>query len=204
MREIIRGRCGSALAHATGMKISRLAFVAALALPVIASADDKKATTISDADTAVLAHAHAVNQAEIMMGKLAQKDGKNADVKAYGQELVKDHTAADKDLTDYAKAQGLKKIPDDKVSPEDKKANDKMMEQLKISKDVKVDKTSWDVRFLDAMVDAHTKEITKLDAAVRMPISPAVKAMLDGVRPVMQKHADDAAALDTKLKGGKA
>ena len=191
--------------------ISRFAFIAALLVPSLALADTAKATDkataakLSDNDTAIIAHEHAVNQTEIDMGKLAQKTG-SADVKAYGVELVADHTAADKDLVAYAKDHGLKKIPADKPDPTETKANDEMMTKLKLIKgNMKAkDGSSFDTMFLDTMVDAHTKEITKLDAAVQTSPEPGLKALLDGVRPVMKKHATEAADLDTKIKGGKA
>jgi putative membrane protein len=50
---------------------------------------------------------HTANQAEIKVGKLAQSKTKNADVKAFADHMVKDHTDADKKLTDLAAKQNI-------------------------------------------------------------------------------------------------
>jgi putative membrane protein len=50
---------------------------------------------------------HKVNQMEIEVGNLAQTHAKSAKVKQFGETLVKDHTKADKDVLDFAKANNI-------------------------------------------------------------------------------------------------
>jgi len=50
----------------------------------------------------MLARLHAVNEREIAAGKLAQQNGQSAEMKAYGEMLVQDHTEAEKKLAALA------------------------------------------------------------------------------------------------------
>jgi putative membrane protein len=50
---------------------------------------------------------HKVNQMEIEVGNLAQTHAKSPKVKQFGETIVKDHTKADKELMDLAKAEGI-------------------------------------------------------------------------------------------------
>ncbi|MGZ5968195.1 MAG: DUF4142 domain-containing protein [Polyangiales bacterium] len=70
---------------------------------------DKTACTMDDATKvrSVIQFLHAANQAEIKLGKLAQTKSQNADVKAYGDRMVKDHTDADKKLDELASKQSI-------------------------------------------------------------------------------------------------
>jgi len=49
-------------------------------------------------DEAVLMRMHRTNQMEIRVGKLAQRNGRSAKVKAFGAKLARDHAAADQKL----------------------------------------------------------------------------------------------------------
>ncbi len=55
----------------------------------------------------VLGHLHEANQKEIQAGEIAQKDGRSKAVKEYGKMLVKDNTAADKEVTDLAQSENV-------------------------------------------------------------------------------------------------
>jgi putative membrane protein len=173
------------------MIATRLAFIAAVLVPTVASADPAAAKAkLSDPDVAVLAHVHAVNQTEIAMGKLAQKNG-GKDVQKYGKELVTDHTAADKDTTKLAKDHGISKIPADAAAdPAEQKA---MIDEMAKLNGLKGD--AFDAEFLTAMSDAHAKELAKVEAAEKTVADQTVVGLLTGIQPVMQKHEDDAKAL---------
>jgi putative membrane protein len=182
------------------MTLANVLVACALALPVAALADDTAKTTtkttdkttqkLTDNEIAVVAHVHHVNQVEIDLGKTAQKQG-TAAVKKYGEMLVKDHTAADKDLVALAKKHGLAKIPEDKpVTEAETKEQKEMMDAvaaLKKQKGADFEKT-----FLTMMVSDHEKEITKVDAALLQCSDDELKTMLAGMKPTLQKHADQA------------
>src|SRR5207249_11367061 len=55
----------------------------------------------------VLGFLHGANEAEIKLGNLAKEKSTNADVKSFADQMVKDHTDADKKLTDLAKKESI-------------------------------------------------------------------------------------------------
>jgi len=182
------------------MKLRTLAIIAALALPTIATADDtntakptEKGAKLSASDVKIVAHLHHVNQMEIDLGKTAQKSG-TAAVKSYSETLVSDHQSADKDLTSLAKQHGLGTIPADKPDTDAGKQEQKdmatTMARLKTLKGAEFDK-----EYLSMMVTGHEKEIAKIDLALAATTDPDLQTLLKSVRPVFQRHADQAREL---------
>lgn len=185
------------------MKFTSLAFIAALAVPSLAIADDMKkpapadkakaTTKLVDDDVKLVAHVHHVNLMEIDMGKLAQKQGGDA-VKKYGVALVKDHADGDKDLIAFAKTKGVAKIPAD-VPPTEaaKKEMDEMMAKMAELKKLKG--AEFDRQFLMTMQMGHDAEVGKLTAALPMIQDADLKTKMTDLQPVLQRHADTAREL---------
>lgn len=184
------------------MKLRAFAIIAALALPTLVSADDKttndKTTTdnpskLSADEVKVIVHLHHVNQMEIDLGKIAQKSG-TAQVKSYGDMLEKDHKSADADLTAFAKKHGLKSIPADKPDTDAGRQEQKDMTaavaHLKTLKGAEFDK-----EFLNMTVTAHDKEVARVDAAINTTSDQDFQALLKSVKPMLQRHADEAREL---------
>jgi len=179
------------------MKLRTLAIITALALPSLAIADDtnpakpaEKAAKLSAGDVKIVAHLHHVNQMEIDLGKAAQKSG-TAAVKSYSETLVADHQSADKDLTSLAKQHSLATIPADKpdtdAGKQEQKDMAKAVAHLKTLKGAEFDKG-----FLSMMVSDHEKEIAKIDLALAATTDADLQTFLKSVRPVLQRHADQA------------
>jgi putative membrane protein len=192
------------------MKLRALAIVAALALPTIALADppakapadqtmtpDKTAkpsdgtAKLSADDTKIVAHLHHVNQMEIDLGKAAQQKSTAAGVKSYGQSLVDDHQSADKDLTAFAKKHSLATVPAEKPMTDADRQDDKDMTtqviHLKTLKGAEFDK-----EFLNMMATGHDKELAKIDVSIGAATDPDLQTMLKSIKPVLQRHADQA------------
>ena len=174
------------------MKIHVLALCAALAIPFAADADNtaKSNAKLDTNDMQVLAHEHAVNQMEIDAGKLAQKQGSTQAVKSYGQMLVKDHTQSDRDITAFAKKHG-QTIPAEKATTDEQKKemqdNKDAMVRLKNMKGA-----DFDREFLQTMATGHDMELAKIDTFVGQVKDPELQTMLKDMKPVLQKHADQA------------
>jgi putative membrane protein len=181
------------------MKMTNVLCALVLGLPAAALAAPTPTKTpapanpsskLSDLDTQMIAHQHAVNQTEIAMGKLAQANG-SAAVKKYGATLVKDHTQGDKDITALAKKKGVATIPaDTAMSEADKKDEADMTAKLKGMKGA-----DFDRMFLDMMSAAHDREITKIDADIAVATDADLKAALTKTKPVLQSHSDTAKSL---------
>jgi putative membrane protein len=179
------------------MKIHAFAIITALALPSLAIADTGTKTTATDKatkltadETKVVAHMHHVNQMEIDMGKWAQKTG-TANVKSYGETLVTDHTSADKDLTAFAKKHGVSSIPADKPVTDADRQDEKDM-TIGIAHLKTLKGADFDKEFLNMMATGHDKELAKIDTSIGAVTDPDLQAMLKTVKPVLQRHADQA------------
>jgi len=163
-------------------------------MPAKAPAPANPSSKLSDLDTQMIAHQHAVNQTEIAMGKLAQANG-SAAVKKYGATLVKDHTQGDKDITALAKKKGVATIPADMaMSESDKKDQADMTAKMKGMKGA-----DFDRMFLDMMSAAHDREITKIDADIAVVTDADLKTALQKTKPVLQSHSDTAKSLQTTV-----
>jgi putative membrane protein len=152
--------------------------------------DPAKADKLADADVKIIAHLHHVNQMEIDLAKIAQKAG-TTQSKNYASTLLTDHQSADKDLTAFAKAHKLATIPADKpmtdADRQDEKDMTTAMAHLKTLKGAEFDK-----EYLNMMVSGHDKELTKIDTAISAAGNPDLQTMLKSVKPVLQRHADQA------------
>lgn len=182
-----------------------LATLAAFAVPAAAlaapDADTSKtktaAVTLSDADLAVLQHHHSVNLLEIHMGKLAATRA-SAPVKKYGAMLVADHGKADKQALALAKARGAKleekPTPANDTEAAEQKKHDDLMTRLATLKGAEFDR-----EYLTAMEEGHTKEVGYLTTAIGNVTDAKLKAHLETVKPVVEKHATEAKALLEKV-----
>jgi putative membrane protein len=149
-----------------------------------------KDAKLSAADTKVIAHLHHVNQMEIELSKLAQKSS-NTQIKNYASTIVTDHQSADKDLMAFAKSHKLANIPADKPDSETDRQADKDMTtavaHLKTLKGAEFDK-----EYLNMMVSGHDKELAKIDVSAGSANDPDLQSMLKSLKPVLQRHADQA------------
>ena len=191
------------------MKIKALVLMTAFAIPTIAMANDattKKSgtagitdktkgdtTKLEAEDLKIVAHMNHVNMMEIDMGKLAQRQG-SASVKKYGATLVKDHTAAGKQLKALAKKKGITAIPEDVPAIDaEKTEHDNAMAAMTRIKALKG--AEFDREFLTMMIADHDKEVARADMAIAMVKDPDVATFLKTNRPVLQRHADQARQL---------
>ncbi len=190
------------------MRIKALVLAAAFSIPTIASAQDTKKTDTTATDKSmdkstekstaklegddlkIVAHHNHVNLMEISMGKLAQKRG-TAKVKKYGAMLIKDHTAANKQVKALAKKKGVATIPEDvPANDTEKKEHDDAMAAMDRMKTLKG--AEFDREFLTMMAADHDKEIARIDTAMAMVKDPDLTTFLRNVRPTLQRHADTA------------
>jgi putative membrane protein len=91
------------------------------------------------------------NQAEIQLGNLAQERASNADVKAFGQALVTDHTKANEELSQIAS-----QLQVTAPTQLDKKHQEL---QKKLSN---LQGAAFDREFIKAMIDGHEKDVREL------------------------------------------
>jgi putative membrane protein len=130
-----------------------------------------------------LQNLHAANLMEIAAGKLGKSRGTTPQVRAYGAQLVTDHSNADKQVKAVAKKLGvtLKSPPQD--------AGLKELSGLK--------GTAFDTAFIGMMVQDHDKAIAMVKDAQARSTNSDLTALLNGLLPALEKHRATAAGLAT-------
>lgn len=157
------------------MKLSSIAFIVLLiASPVYGAS---KSETF-------LKKAIEGNLAEIQMGKLAQQNGQNDDVKKFGQMLADDHSAANQKALDAAKSMGM--APPDGPNATQKATYEKMS---------KLNGARFDREFSHHMVADHEKDIGEYKKAAKE--LDAAGEYAKGQIDVLQKHLDTAKSLQS-------
>ncbi len=178
------GAHGLALATSRRMRLIKLAILALfVASPVLA---DKPKLT--DTEKVAIDHEHTDNQTEIHMGKMAQTKSTTGGVRDYARTLVADHQKADDELLALAKKKSYSPGKDVAKTDEDKAAvkdDENAMAKLATAKGV-----DFDQQFLAMMIVAHEREIARLDGFIGAATDPDVRALLEAIKPVMQKHVD--------------
>jgi putative membrane protein len=172
------------------MKISAIAFAGLL----VGSAAVVSAQTPNDAQIASIVV--TANQVDIDAGKLAESRGQNADVKAFGELMVKDHTGVNKAATDLVTK--LKVTPEDNDTSKALKAGgEKNLAHLKTLKGAAFDKA-----YIDHEVAYHQQVLDALDKTLIPNAQNAeLKALLVKTRPAFVAHLEHAKQLQSKLEG---
>ncbi|MBN1205267.1 MAG: DUF4142 domain-containing protein [Myxococcaceae bacterium] len=131
-------------------------------------------------ERAFLERLHEINQTEIKLGQIAQRNAQSQDVKSYGEMLVRDHTAADQRLMSYAQSKNLRvgtPRPMNDVERKSMAAQKAAVEKLQVLKG-----QPFDADFLAHMVGDHDLALGKVLAGQQHLTSAEIS-------PVLQLHA---------------
>lgn len=142
-------------------KMQKLGIVMLALFTSSAFANKKVAMTPGD----LLSRIHSANQEEISAGELAKQKATSSQVKQYAAQLVKDHTKAEKLVTDLAKEKKvtLTTTP----MPKTAKEGGKMVKHIATTAELKTMAAGhdFDRAYLEAMEDGHGDVITTLETA---------------------------------------
>lgn len=155
-----------------------------------AKAGEKKAAKLGKDEIATLAHVQHVNRMEIELGKLAQKQGTPA-VMRYGEQLARDHSTSEKEVSALAKKRGIAKLPEEKPKTAAERQAKKQQKQA-VAELAKLKGAEFDRQFLDMMIEDHEKELAKADVAIATVTDSELKTMLENNKVMLQRHADNA------------
>ena len=141
--------------------------------------------------------AHSVvtaNQVDIDAGKLAESKGSNADVKAFGKQMVTDHTGVNKEAT--ALVTKLKVKPEDNPTSESlKKGGEDNVKKLK-----GLDGAAFDKAYVEHEVAYHQQVLDAVDKVLIPNAKNAeLKSLIEKVRPAFVAHLDHAKMIQGKL-----
>jgi putative membrane protein len=177
------------------MKATRIAvaiFSVALCAPPAVAAPPAQPSApaqiepLSAAELQTLQHLRHTDREEIELGRLAQTNAGSSDVKRYGQMLAEDHEQNEREILSLAKtrAQQLPEIP---------------KEQRTVAKLRPLHGAAFDRELLRAMIAGHEQALATLDAELATTNDPALSALLEKTRPVLEKHRREAQALFDRL-----
>ncbi len=145
-------------------------------------------------DAQIAAIVVTANQVDIDAGKLAESKSTNKDVKAFGKQMVTDHTGVNKSATDLVTK--LKVKPEDNPTAQSlKKGGQENVAHLKTLKGAAFDKA-----YIDHEVEYHQQVIDAMDKTlVPSAQNPELKALLVKVRPAFVAHLEHAKQLQGSL-----
>jgi putative membrane protein len=135
------------------------------------------ATTVSTADQDFILAAAQGGMTEVKLGELAAQNGKRDDVKAFGQMMVKDHTAINDDLKALAAQKGVT-LPDS-LDAKHQAMADKM---------AALTGSEFDDAYIAAMIKAHKKDAKAFKAESAATQDADIKSFLDKSTPVVEEH----------------
>jgi predicted outer membrane protein len=146
---------------------------------------------LSKGDAGILKDMAMANMAEIEGGKLAQSKGQSAEVKAFGQQMIDDHSANLKEVQALASARGVD-------LPTEPDAKHKAM----AAKLEKMSGADFDKAYMkQAGVQDHKTVHAKLMAASKKAKDADVKALVDKTEPVVAQHLKSAEQMPAPKSG---
>ena len=142
-------------------------------------------------DTKEFVHkAAAAGQDEVKMGQLGAQKATSPEVKAFAEKMVKDHTAANKEL--MAAAQG-KNVDVPKDADMMHKGMMEKMDHQKADQD-------FDHDFMQGMVKDHKKAVDLYQSAANSKdVDPEFRALAQKTLPKLQEHLKEAQDIERKV-----
>lgn len=159
-----------------------LASLVLVAAPAAVAAEQPAAAGVDAPSTPskVLIELHHANQKEIQMGQQAKEKGESAEVRNYGETLIRDHRDADQKVEKLAEKMNVELTPPQKE-----------VHQVPAG-------AGFDEHFAKMMVEDHKKDIQKMREARDNLSDPQVKELIGDVLPTLEKHLDEAQDIANK------
>ena len=145
----------------------------------------RDAAATSASDSAAFAQKAAMGgKKEVEMARFAAGKASNPEVKAYAEQLVKDHTAANNELMSLMKSKNVAAAPEAKAEQEDWRNQSGM---------------AFDRAFIDHAISEHQSTIAMFEAQSKNGSDPQVKAWATQKLPTLREHLKTAQNLKSKL-----
>ena len=126
------------------------------------------------------------------MGKLAQQNAQNDQVKQFGERMVKDHSSADAKLTQIAEQKGV--TPSTDMDAASKREYDKLS---------KLSGAQFDREYMKAMVSDHVKDIKEFKEQAKSGKDADVRNFAESTTPTLEEHLKLARSAEAAVKGEK-
>ena len=132
------------------------------------------------------------NNAEVELARLAVKKGTSGEVKEFANQMMRDHSKANRELADLAAAKGMD-IPKGTPLSEDVTAVHLKMLSGK----------SFDEAFVKAMVDDHKDAVSALEKASESAQDADVKHFASNMLPTLKGHLTKIEEISAEVNAGK-
>jgi len=126
--------------------------------------------------------------AEVQMGNLALQNASNAEVKAFAQRMVTDHSTANAELAHFATAKGVALPSELEGDPE---ASRRHLMSLS--------GTAFDKSYMEHMVADHEKAVADFDKASTSASDRDLKTWAGKTLPTLKEHLELAKSVARKL-----
>jgi len=126
------------------------------------------------------------NLQEVSSGQLAAKKGKSADVRSFGQMMVKDHGQAEQQLLQLAKSKGITLPP---------AATGGIQPDLNL----KNAGGDFDQLYVHAMVSGHRNTVETFQVYATTGKDPQVRAFAQELLPTLKQHLEMVTAIDKQI-----
>jgi len=135
------------------------------------------------------------NQIDIDAGKLAKSRSKNKEVQAFANQMIKDHSAVNKQALALAKKLGVKPEASDTQASLKKGASENMSNLKKLKG------AAFDKAYIDHEVAYHEAVLDAIDKTLIPSAQNAeLKGLIVKVRPAFVAHLDHAKMIQGKLE----
>lgn len=139
-------------------------------------------------DTAFAIHAAQGGAAEVKMGKLGAEKASEPDIKAFGQQMVDDHTKANDQLASVAKQENM-------TLPSDLTAKDEAM----YSRLEKLSGVAFDKAYVADMLKDQKADVKQFQKEAHSGQDPGIKNFAAQTLPVLQEHLEKIKSIHSKM-----
>jgi putative membrane protein len=142
-----------------------------------AAAQSASQATGAGTDSMFVHMAASGGMAEVRLGQMAQQKGASAEVKRFGQQMVTDHTAANKQLMSAAQSSGM--TPPTTLLPKHQQVVDRLS---------KLSGSQFDSTYMTMMVMDHAEETQLFRQQSESGQAEALRQVAAQTLPKLQQH----------------
>jgi len=146
---------------------------------------------MNSADTHFAVKAAQGGMAEVKLGQLAAEKASSPDVKAFGQQMVDDHTKANDQLKSIAKDEGIT-LPGD-VNQKQQAMYDRLS---------KLSGADFDRQYVKGMVMDHQEDVKDFRKEANAGKDEKIKSFASQTLPVLEQHLDKIKNIQSKMGNG--
>lgn len=150
--------------------------------------EDQGSAPTKEDDSEFAVKAASGGLVEVELGRMAQEKGQSAQVKAFGAQMMKDHTKANDELKALAARKNIT-LPTTPGEEQQKHINDL----------AKLSGAEFDKKYISYMKDDHEEDVKEFKKAADDAKDADIKAFAAKTLPTLQQHLDMVTAIDKAM-----